>query len=260
MLLLGSGIQAQVLDTHPWCPPGATWVYKLGSSFGSIDFIEVKYSGDTVLLGQAVKKLTQTHVAYYPSAQGWYRISDIPSIEYQYLSNDSLYYYDPINNNFAFFFSFDVTVGDSFIVQNSRTSCLSDSNFPSSDTLHVIDIALDTIDNSVFEYYRVDDFNSNFLFGRVIKNIGASTQYPMVSFLSCMDPSSEYGSLTCYSDSLRGNIRFIDPYPAMDCQGLISSIEKTPDESPEANVGAELLVYPNPSANFARCNPSHARV
>ncbi len=253
MLLLGIGLQAQVLDTHPWCPQGATWVYALGSGFGSVRYTLIQYSGDTIILGKAVKKLAQINVVYTPSFNGWNRSTNTPTTEYQYLSNDSLYYYDPVNDNFAFFFSFVVLVGDSFIVKNSRASCLSDSSFPSSDTLHVIDIALDTFGNSIFEYYRVDDYNSNFWFGTIIKNIGSSVQYPMAGG-PCMDPSPDYGSLVCYSDSLRGNISFENwggsVFPATDCQGLISSAEKIADEALETNIRTELLVYPNPSYNI----------
>jgi len=46
--------QMPVTDTLPWCPEGATWVYKSFSP-SSLQYYKFKYKSDTVLQGREVK-------------------------------------------------------------------------------------------------------------------------------------------------------------------------------------------------------------
>jgi hypothetical protein len=245
-------LKAQTLDTAPWCPPGATWVYKLGSVIGSVNYAEAKFTKDTVILGISVKKLEITYISYNVISPGnWVRNEQISGAEFQYLSNDSLYYYDPINNNFAYLYSFNLVNGDSLILSNSRAVCNNNTNYPTSDTVYITGSQLDTFGNIILETTILDDQCMNCFFSiglKIFKNIGSITRMPMIIGNFCMFPFPDYGGLVCYKDSLRGEISFLHSsnlFPENNCGDLISSFQNTFDELSDNN--NYISIFPNPS-------------
>ena len=247
--LLFSTVKAQQADTAAWCPPGATWVYRTFSATSGA-YLKYSYEKDTVILNQAVKKIAVSRLQYYSVSPILGRIENHLGYEYEYMSNDSLYFYDPTSNSFILKFDFNATVGDSLIVRNPRSTCNGNSNFPDQDTLYIDSISAEISGQIAFERYNLSSGNyTSFYFSRVIKNIGSADGFhPEISRLACSSSLATYGEFyegfAFYQDSVRGRL-FAPPYFSDSlANNIISSIFRT-----ESGISAakEVRVFPNPA-------------
>ncbi|EJF53602.1 hypothetical protein SapgrDRAFT_1910 [Saprospira grandis DSM 2844] len=241
--------KAQQADTAAWCPPAATWVYSV-SAWGPDSYLKYTYEKDTLLLNQAVKKIALSFLQYYSVSPILGRTENHLGYEYEYMSNDSLYFYDPTSNSFILKFDFNATVGDSLIVRNPRSTCNGNSNFPDQDTLYIDSISAEISGQIAFERYNLSSGNyTSFYFSRVIKNIGSADGFhPEISRLACSSSLATYGEFyegfAFYQDSVRGRL-FAPPYFSDSlANNIISSIFRT-----ESGISAakEVRVFPNPA-------------
>jgi hypothetical protein len=236
-------IKAQTLDTAPWCPPGATWVYGLyNSGLNNGDYLSVKFEKDTIISGINVKKLIVKLIDYYSINPPQGRMETDLSIEYEYVSNDSLFYYDNVNDTFFLKYDFNATVGESLEIHKHMVEC-SDPFYPSIDTFLVNSINYDTLNNIIFQSLEYDDdFNDLYLIGKVIRNIGGQEFfYPYSNPLFCNNPYPEYAwGLIYYFDNVRGNI-ISSNHPIQHILPLLEGQKET---------DFHLNIYPNPSNGY----------
>ncbi|EJF53605.1 hypothetical protein SapgrDRAFT_1913 [Saprospira grandis DSM 2844] len=239
--------KAQQADTAAWCPPAATWVYSV-SAWGPDSYLKYTYEKDTLLLNQAVKKIALSFLQYYSVSPILGRTENHLGYEYEYMSNDSLYFYDPTSNSFILKFDFNAAVGDSLIVRNPRSTCNGNSNFPDQDTLYIDSVSTEILGQLAFERYNLSSGSyTSFNFNPVIKNIGSFESFhPEVSEMTCPLPIDGYvhKQLFFYQDSLRGRLVFSENYNDTLVDNIISNIFRT-----ESGVSAakEVRVFPNPA-------------
>lgn len=94
-----------LISAQSWAPIGATWTYKqihCCSPDSTVAMIEVV--GDTIIEGRMCKNLQMT--------SGWLFCYNTPRFHYE--SNDSLFYWNETDNNFALLFRWDAAPGDSW--------------------------------------------------------------------------------------------------------------------------------------------------
>lgn len=238
-------------DTFPWCPPGATWLYKSSSPSSSIYF-QFIYVKDTLFSNINAKKLNVEAIQIIgPSKTEFARTAEIVGTEFLYNSNDSVYWYDKINSDFKFIGSFSPQVNDMFIVGNSRAKCYSDTNFVKTDTIKVTQFYKDTIGNLIFDVFNTD-YNRKYKIGTIIKNIGSlSAPFPQINGMFCNYPRPEYGiayeRLICYSDSLRGTLTF-SAQGNEECHFAKTFVKNIVKK----DVYLKSKLYPNPANNFIK--------
>lgn len=251
-MLCLSTLQAQVLDTFPWCPSGATWVYFLTQSpFSGIEFITVKYEKDTVVANQLVKKLAVSEVEYYNLNPIQGRIETFIRYDYEYISNDSLFYYDASKDTFFLKYDFGTILGDSIMVNRYYTVCNSDTTFPDTAIFHVATTTQDTIGNFIFPTTVYDDFSNSgyYLLGRIRKNIGSDIGFhPTINATHCLSRSFPYSYLSCYYDDARGLVLSNSFQPCFNITS-INEIEPSRQQYPKNEI-PYLSVYPNPASTY----------
>lgn len=240
-----------IIDNAPWCPPGATWIYKQNSQTYDY-YIKLAYEKDTVINNVNTKKLIASSISFMGIEKWQGRSENIIGYEFLAESNDSIFWYDKISHNFNFIYSFNPHLGDTIIVGNSRARCLSDSSFPLFDTLLVTSLSIDTFDNRIFNYYNTS-WDRRFYLGTIISNIGSfSCPFPEISLypnicagFTQTEYSSTYANLVCYQDFIRGNIQFFNYIN--DCHAIRTGVYELPLQGKKDNA---YLLYPNPANNM----------
>ncbi|HRN95391.1 MAG TPA: T9SS type A sorting domain-containing protein [Chitinophagales bacterium] len=235
-----------VIDNAPWCPPGATWIYEQFAQTTRA-YTKFTYEKDTVLNNINAKKLRVTGIQYVGIALWEGRT--ISNMGYEFLaeSNDSIFWYDKITEKFNFLYFFNPQVGDTFIVGNSRIRCLTDSTFPTFDTLYVTSTETRVYENRLYNSYNTSSDRNLFL-GPVLSKIGGLVKpFPDVHYPQCSYISSwSYVQLICYSDSIRGSISFSTQsfLGLTQCHMIATSISDIPLQGKQDNA---YLLYPNPA-------------
>ncbi len=245
--------QAQyTVDTAPWCPPGATWVYGTLCQSCYAGYIEFKYVKDTTFLNSVAKVLTVRNIVFFKdplSPDPLQRlVVNLPN-EYVYSSSDSVYLFS--DTAFQYVYSFNHQIGDSFKIVNARSYCRLDSSFPNIDTATVTSIANDTIGGLIIKKYNIkskyiNTGGPNNGEGVLFENIGFPTSlFPEVNYQLCNTPVSSYSGngwvsgLICYSDNIRGTLSF-QANPTVSCHGIKTHI-------PDMKNLSTISLYPNPT-------------
>lgn len=242
-------VKAQFMfDTTSWCPAGATWTYKSFSPTSTL-YYKFSYEKDTIIEAIEAKKINVESIEYLGILPFEGRVVSQVGNEFLYESNDSVYWYDFIFQNFKFIYSFNPQVGDSIIVENSRATCIGNNNFPLIDTLHVLSTYIDTFGSLIFNAYNTS--TSNFQLGVVVSKIGSLySPFPQINRSKCATSTSEYGDfyegLVCYSDSIRGSLMF-QSVSISECHSINTHISEFINEKKQEN---RFSVYPNPAENF----------
>ena len=242
-------VKSQIVqDTLPWCPPGSNWLYKSSSPSSSM-YIQFIYSKDTLFSNLKVKKLDVEAIQIIgPSRTEFARFVGVIGAEFMFNSNDSIYWFDKISNDFKLIYSFNPQLNDEFIVGNSRAKCYSDSTFTKTDTIKVTQLFKATFNNLIFDGYNTD-YNRKFKLGTILKNIGSlSSPFPQINPIYCNNFQPEYGifyeGLICYSDSLRGTLTF-SAQGKEECHFAKTAIKNFTKKERNLN----LKLYPNPAFN-----------
>ena len=244
LLIFTLEAKSQIVDDHPWSPPGATWVYTISPSFGSLRFLQHRYIKDTMYFGRMAKQMEVSNINFYgiPATQ---RSQTISGYSYYNLSNDSVYYF--ASGEYRFIYSFNPSIGDEWIVGNEEIKCASPGYDPY-DTLTVHTIKQDTIGNRIFTGFYADDYTSKrVMLGMIYKNIGsAMSPYPLAFGASCTitDDVGKPENLVCYSDNLRGSVAFTNT-SSISCHGIITSLLAEPGLS-----SIKFSVFPNPARDL----------
>lgn len=250
-IYISNQIKAQTLDTAPWCPPGATWVYWLQGGFGRIEYLKISYEKDTIISDQNVKKLNASIIKYYSINPILGRIENFFATTYEYISNDSLYFYDASKDSFLLKYDFNAAQSNSLITNKLSpwAVCSSDTTFPSVDTFNVLSTDQDTLANLIFPCIQFDDnITDNYFIGKILKNIGSYTSfYPEINYSLCFDSYLKYRGLVYYEDSLREVVLTSANEPIAN----ILPIERSSMQAEETSrANSFLKAYPNPSTNL----------
>jgi hypothetical protein len=251
MICCLSSIQAQVIkDTLSWCPPGAKWVYQSFSPMSRLYYV-FSYESDTIVDQVLTKKLSVNKVEYIGVGDDNKRYEERAGEEYLYESNDSIYWFDKVNNNFSFVYKNRTNTGEYFIAKNSRATCIQDSSFPKFDTLFITNVDVITIGNRQFNSYATSQ-DKNYYFGSIIQGIGSvQMPFPQINRIKCLFSSAEYGEfyekLPCYYDSLRGYLEF--QAGDLECMTSLKTGIKDLESDNDLRTGNYAL-YPNPASTF----------
>ncbi|MFN5417168.1 MAG: T9SS type A sorting domain-containing protein [Flavobacteriia bacterium] len=256
LLFLGSwNTEAQVLDNHPWCPDGATWVYRIATQT-SVYYNVYSYFDNEIIQGKNTKKISYKVVGIHmgPNPNGGppatiYTNRPEDSIVFinLYNSNDSVYIF--YENAFQFLYNFNASVNDTFLIGNYQNyrwcSDPGDLRYYQKDTSIVTSVTSAIFDNVEFSVFNFNNDNLYWSYGnQIIKNIGGRS-----AFLASPDCAFNTGfdaGLSCYSDNIRGNIVFHDSFDEntsyMNCHAITTSILENP-----TSVTPQVFIYPNPT-------------
>jgi hypothetical protein len=243
-----------VVDNAPWCPAGATWIYRTFSA-ASNTYLKFSYEKDTVINNINAKKLGVESIQYIGMQLGEGRIAGRVGEEFLAERNDSIFWLNLNSNNFEFIYSFSAVVGEGFEVRNERAACPTNPNYPLSDTIFVDSIFVDTFNNRSFQVLRTS-YDRGYTLGAIFSKIGPSLcPFPEINNMYCNWPTTEYGNfyedLLCYSDSIRGQMQF---WNINDFDGECHYIETFVSKLEFDNY---YSIYPNPTngmINIANTN------
>ena len=243
-------VKSQIVqDTLPWCPPGATWLYKMVTATESL-YLQYSYEKDTLILNKNAKKLNVSFIRIIgPGGTQTARYIEKAGVEFFYNSNDSVFLLDKPISNFKFIYSFNPQLNDEFVIGNSRQICQSDSTYPKTDTIKVSKILKDTFENVIFDVYYTS-WDRKFFIGTIVKNIGSiRCPFPQINYQICKGNENGGGSiydrLICYSDSLRGTHTFNYRDDDKECHFAKTAVNNFTKK--ERNLNVKL--YPNPAVN-----------
>lgn len=242
---------AQLLDTLPWCPPGATWVY--GTYYqNTFGYHKFTYVGDTIIDNFTTKILNRERYAYFEDGYKPYKFN-----VYLRESNDSIFLhlehiekwiflYDFNANNFDTIYNFDTTLNISCTYLDTSIIYYDTISVQLQEKLVIKRTSL-ALTNEVSQpvwYYAT-----------VLPKIGGlerAATYYTGDFNDCegINFSSSFhfvvnNPLLCYKDDLRGTINFNQPPLAYDCGDVISNIN-----SSTSNNSNKIKIYPNPTNEF----------
>ncbi len=230
LFLLSVKAQAQVLDTLPLAPKGATWLY-YGTSFFGESYGKYTYTSDTNFLSRTAKKITYSEFQILISPDGNTRIRSKETFVRDYFffnSNDSVFWFN--KTQFDLLYIFNAQVGTSWKVPKNNFIPYAVNQAKCIDSFN-IDSNRMTITNLVQNVYSGRKFTvlqstvpRFWTIGSLIKNIG-SFNAPLIPINSskCSNIDQFLGvptELICYYDNLRGYIGFSG---STECRGLITS-------------------------------------
>jgi hypothetical protein len=225
---------AQTPDTAPWCPPGATWVYRFFSPTSNLYFI-FSYKRDTVISGKTVKLIETVKAEFYGPAGTTGGHQPLAN-EYYYNSNDSVFIFD--NNQFKFIYNFNPQVGDKWITGTGKVHCPI-ANIPDSDTITVTSLSTITFGTKTFNYILTNAGSRLYEMNAIIKNIGSYGEpFPYINRSVCPSSGGFFEGLVCYSDYVRGIVS-IPNNELFTCHNIITDI-------PVIIQDFSFSVYPNP--------------
>jgi hypothetical protein len=240
---------AQVQDTAPWCPDGATWVY---TQFGWGSYHNIyEYVEDTTILGFSVKKIRDRQIEVFftsPQFTDFFRIQGDTNYLFLRESNDSIFIFS--DGQFKFMYNFSAGLGDQFILNHFvdyRTCAANPPNFVD-DTLTLTETNTNYIVGDLI--FKKSSFTSSgrWGFSSLIDKIGPiENLYPVPTTSDCYSQIGYHG-LQCYSDNLRGTIYFKDTTnQRFSCEYLISA---TLGIQNNLTLKPNPIVYPNPGVDL----------
>jgi hypothetical protein len=236
-------ISAQYIDTLPWCPPGATWVYKNFESFYKLSFIK-----DTIIDADTAKIII-LEGASKPINSNVFSVGYSKLFTY-YLKekNDSIFYYwNKGNDLYEWIYVYDFKLEeDSF-----QYIDVSHFGYPCVE-LDSVSVSLDTLliglQNRVV--INKNSYSGYFAYPTVLPKIGGLRSpfysFAIFDFDDCFQETPNidwnwinYIPLLCYEDSLRDPINFNALNYAYNCEEYITSILYE-------DFGSSINIYPNP--------------
>jgi Secretion system C-terminal sorting domain len=233
---------AQV-DTHPWSPTGATWLYR-GSSLTSQLYFKLSYQKDTLFSGKNVKKIVVSKFEYIGIPPNLVRTKEtFVRNEYMYNSQDSVFWYN--DNTFQLLYLFSASNGSSWAIQKSNYYTCLDSGTPNTNLITVRNTQQVSIGGRQFNIIDANPQPYWTIGTRIIKNIGPTrSPFPVPGSLGCPIVDGNIGlpeSLSCYFDNTRGTI---DMDGVGNCQGLITKTNNL-----DKNESKLFVISPNPVIN-----------
>jgi|GEM_PF-928384 len=242
---------AQQIDTLPWSPPGATWLY-VGSSFGSIPYFKFVYTSDTIISNKVAKKIVVTQFELVGPNKSRTKERFAYNLFY-YTSRDSIFWFN--KSEFQLLYVFSSTKGSSYVIKknNFATIACKDSSFNTdSNLITITDVQKISYSNIQFDVITAKDQPYWTVGSAIIKNIGSINSPPFpISGSKCgmIDATlGDPGQLTCYFDSLRGYINF-GGGSSLECRGTITTVSDLKRSIIE-NSTLKFKISPNPASSF----------
>ena len=211
-----------------WSPSGANWKYSYNGFFPG--YVDVMYSGDTLIDGQSAKTLTKTY-----NGMDWSMavISSAIGKEFTYENNGVIYL--RYQNQWDTLYHFNAQVGDHWRMAKQPIV----SVCPENSRLNVMAIGNKIINNETRKYVVVDFCNpdlSSLGWGQdtIVENIGFIGSYflPYDQFEGAVD-GSEGGPFRCYSHD---NFATYAPHFSDACDFIVGLDE----------LSSTFNIYPNP--------------
>jgi len=211
-----------------WSPSGANWKYSYNGFF--FFFLDVMYSGETLIDGQSAKTLTKTY-----NGMDWSMavISSAIGKEFTYENNGVIYL--RYQNQWDTLYHFNAQVGDHWRMAKQPIV----SVCPENSRLNVMAIGNKIINNETRKYVVVDFCNpdlSSLGWGQdtIVENIGFIGSYflPYDQFEGAVD-GSEGGPFRCYSHD---NFATYAPHFSDACDFIVGLDE----------LSSTFNIYPNP--------------
>lgn len=214
-----------------WAPNGAQWHYSYFGFFPG--YVDIAYTADTIIDGQAAKKLTKT---YHGLGWGMGITSSEIGAEYTYEANGVVYL--RYQNHWDTLYNFSAQVGDSWRMAKQP---LINNIIPPNSRMKVLSTGTMTINNEARNYFVIDRCDSNnmsfgFLQDTLIENIGFMRDYmlPYDQFDGAVD-ANEGGPLRCYAHN---NFATYQPLFTEVCHYIMGTND--------LNASAAFQIYPNP--------------
>ena len=227
LFLLCSGLSF----AQNWAPNGAQWHYSYYGFFPG--YVDIAYSGDTLIDGQVTKKLTKT---FHGLGWGMDVTSYSIGTEYTYEANGVVYL--RYQNQWDTLYNFNAQVGESWRMAKQP---LISNIIPPNSRMKVMSTGTMMINNEARNYFVIDKCDSNnmsfgFLQDTLIENIGFLHEYllPYDQFDGAVD-GNEGGPFRCYSDN---NFAIYKPNYLEVCDYIMGTTE--------LEGSASFQVYPNP--------------
>ena len=212
-----------------WSPNGAQWHYSYYGFFPS--YVDIAYSGDTLIVGQVTKKLTKT---FHGLGWGMDVTSYSIGIEYTYEANGVVYL--RYQNQWDTLYNFNAQVGDSWRMAKQPFANVA----PQNSRLKVIATGIKVINSSTLKYVKVEfvdpQMNPLGFEDTIVENIGFIGSYflPYDMFDGAVD-ANEGGPFRCYADN---NFAIYKPNYLEVCDYIMGTTE--------LEGSASFQVYPNP--------------
>jgi hypothetical protein len=222
-LLFSMSFQAQ-----NWSPAGANWKYSYNGFFPG--YVDILYSGDTVIEGQSAKILSKTF-----NGIDWSMtvVSNNIGKEYTYENNGVIYL--RYQNQWDTLYHFNAQIGEHWRMAKQPFT----SVCPDNSRLKVLATGNKTINNETRKYVVVDFCHpdlSSLGWGQdtIVENIGFIGSYflPYDQFDGAVD-GNEGGPFRCYSHD---NFSTYAPHFSGACDYIVGVDELT----------SSFTVYPNP--------------
>lgn len=217
------------LFAQNWAPAGAQWHYSYYGFFPG--YVDIAYTGDTLIEGQASKILTKTF-----HGMGWNQSITSETFGYEYSYEDSGVVYLRYQNQWDTLYNFNAQVGDSWrMARQPLTNVV-----PPNSRLKVLATGTKEINSLTLKYLKVEfvdpQFNPLFFEDTIIENIGLNGSYflPYDMFDGAVD-GNEGGPFRCYSDN---NFATYKPNYTEVCDYIMGT--------EELNANASFQIYPNP--------------
>jgi hypothetical protein len=214
-----------------WSPSGAQWHYSYYGFFPG--YVDIAYTADTIIDGQAAKKLTKT---YHGLGWGMGINSTEIGTEYTYETNGVVYL--RFQNHWDTLYNFNAQVGESWRMAKQP---LISNIIPPNSRMKVLSTGTMMINNEARNYFVIDKCDSNnmsfgFLQDTLIENIGFIRDYmlPYDQYDGAID-ANEGGPLRCYSAN---NFATYQPHFTEVCDYIMGTNE--------LNASASFQVFPNP--------------
>jgi hypothetical protein len=217
-----------------WSPSGANWKYSYEGFFPG--YVDILYSGDTLIDGQSAKILSKIF-----TGMDWSMtvVTNFIGNEYTYENNGVILL--RYQNQWDTLYNFNAQVGEHWRMakQPSTSVC------PENSRLKVLATGNKTINNELRKYVVVDFCNpdlSSLGWGQdtIVENIGFTGSYflPYDQFDGAVD-GNEGGSFRCYSHD---NFATYAPHFSGACDYIVGMEEVTSTKT-------IFTIYPNPVGN-----------
>jgi Secretion system C-terminal sorting domain len=226
----------QTITAQIWCPAGAHWTYNV-SSLGFPGYVDVVYSGDTVVNSITCKKLRKTFIGQNFSSAF---IQNPMGTEITYEQNGVVFIKD--NSVFDTLYNFKALIGDKWNMVRKSNMCDSTSSITVLDTgtivIHSVPLKFLAV-KLHFSAGNGIDHNDT-----IIEKIGFTSSYFIATDLcNAMLDAGEGGPFRCYNDN---NFSTYKPHYSGACD-FITGIN-------EINAAALMTIYPNPTKNNLTIN------
>ena len=217
------------INAQNWSPAGANWKYSYYGFFPG--YVDVTYTGDTVIDVQAAKILNKT---FHGMDWSMSIVSSAIGSDYTYENNGTVFI--RYQNQWDTLYDFNAQVGENWRMAKQPITNVC----PLNSRLKVIATGNTTIHNELRKYLVVDfcnpDLSTLGIQDTIVENIGFLDSYflPYDQFDGWVD-GNEGGPLRCYTDN---NFPTYAPHFTEACDFIVGMEELA--------LNSRLLIYPNP--------------